>query len=156
MWLLPLQTCQVCKKGDNDECLLLCDGCDRGCHMYCLRPKLTQVPEGDWFCPHCVSQVSAPPPLPLRLAEAIGSQRSHFLSPLPANGLRPAAFIQDEEPREEEEIRGRQLRGRGRYHGAAKRWRRRQWRRHDNPAQRDHSLVLPHTWRRRRQRWRSE
>lgn len=62
MWPLPLQTCQVCKKGDNDECLLLCDGCDRGCHMYCLRPKLTQVPEGDWFCPNCVSQVSGPAP----------------------------------------------------------------------------------------------
>uniref|UniRef100_A0A8C8D2R2 Bromodomain adjacent to zinc finger domain protein 2A n=1 Tax=Oncorhynchus tshawytscha TaxID=74940 RepID=A0A8C8D2R2_ONCTS len=50
-------TCQVCRKGDNDEYLLLCDGCDRGCHMYCLRPKVTQVPEGDWFCPTCVSKV---------------------------------------------------------------------------------------------------
>ncbi|XP_041860013.1 bromodomain adjacent to zinc finger domain protein 2A isoform X2 [Melanotaenia boesemani] len=49
-------TCQVCRKGDNDECLLLCDSCDRGCHMYCLRPKITQVPEGDWFCPTCVSK----------------------------------------------------------------------------------------------------
>ncbi|XP_056154810.1 bromodomain adjacent to zinc finger domain protein 2A [Lampris incognitus] len=48
-------TCQVCRKGDNDEYLLLCDGCDRGCHMYCLRPKVTKVPEGDWFCPTCVS-----------------------------------------------------------------------------------------------------
>uniref|UniRef100_A0A3B5LTK5 Bromodomain adjacent to zinc finger domain, 1A n=1 Tax=Xiphophorus couchianus TaxID=32473 RepID=A0A3B5LTK5_9TELE len=50
-------TCQVCRKGDNDECLLLCDGCDRGCHMYCLKPKITQVPEGDWFCPTCVPKV---------------------------------------------------------------------------------------------------
>lgn len=49
-------TCQVCRKGDNDDCLLLCDGCDRGCHMYCLRPKITQVPEGDWFCPTCVAE----------------------------------------------------------------------------------------------------
>ncbi|XP_054464722.1 bromodomain adjacent to zinc finger domain protein 2A [Anoplopoma fimbria] len=48
--------CQVCRKGDNDDCLLLCDGCDRGCHMYCLKPKITQVPEGDWFCPTCVAQ----------------------------------------------------------------------------------------------------
>uniref|UniRef100_A0A8C9RQF6 Bromodomain adjacent to zinc finger domain, 2A n=1 Tax=Scleropages formosus TaxID=113540 RepID=A0A8C9RQF6_SCLFO len=51
-------TCLVCKKGDNDEYLLLCDGCDRGCHMYCLRPKVTQVPDGDWFCPVCTSKVS--------------------------------------------------------------------------------------------------
>lgn len=50
---LCLQTCQVCHKGDNDACLLLCDGCDRGWHMFCLRPKVTQVPEGDWFCPTC-------------------------------------------------------------------------------------------------------
>lgn len=49
-------TCQVCRKGDNDEYLLLCDGCDRGCHMYCLRPKVTQVPEGDWFCPTCIAK----------------------------------------------------------------------------------------------------
>ncbi|KAF0035796.1 hypothetical protein F2P81_011108 [Scophthalmus maximus] len=48
--------CQICRKGDNDESLLLCDGCDRGCHMYCLRPKITQVPEGDWFCPTCVAR----------------------------------------------------------------------------------------------------
>uniref|UniRef100_A0A8C4P0J5 Bromodomain adjacent to zinc finger domain, 2A n=1 Tax=Dicentrarchus labrax TaxID=13489 RepID=A0A8C4P0J5_DICLA len=54
-------TCQVCRKGDNDDCLLLCDGCDRGCHMYCLRPKITQVPEGDWFCPTCVAQVRTRP-----------------------------------------------------------------------------------------------
>uniref|UniRef100_A0A3B4XBZ1 Uncharacterized protein n=1 Tax=Seriola lalandi dorsalis TaxID=1841481 RepID=A0A3B4XBZ1_SERLL len=54
-------TCQVCRKGDNDECLLLCDGCDRGCHMYCLRPKITQVPEGDWFCPTCVAKVKTRP-----------------------------------------------------------------------------------------------
>ncbi|XP_061651219.1 bromodomain adjacent to zinc finger domain protein 2A isoform X4 [Phyllopteryx taeniolatus] len=47
-------TCQICRKGDNDDCLLLCDACDCGCHMYCLKPKITQVPEGDWFCPTCV------------------------------------------------------------------------------------------------------
>lgn len=51
------QTCQVCRKGDDDEYLLLCDGCDRGCHMFCLRPKVLQVPEGDWFCPTCVAKV---------------------------------------------------------------------------------------------------
>ncbi|MEE6471589.1 hypothetical protein FKM82_009305 [Ascaphus truei] len=48
-------TCLVCRKGDNDEYLLLCDSCDRGCHTYCHRPRITQVPEGDWFCPTCVS-----------------------------------------------------------------------------------------------------
>nr|XP_033792870.1 bromodomain adjacent to zinc finger domain protein 2A isoform X2 [Geotrypetes seraphini] len=48
--------CLVCRKGDDDEYLLLCDSCDRGCHTYCLRPKITEVPEGDWFCPICISR----------------------------------------------------------------------------------------------------
>ncbi|KAK7128516.1 hypothetical protein R3I94_016931 [Phoxinus phoxinus] len=55
-------TCQVCRKGDNDEYLLLCDGCDRGCHMFCLRPKVMQVPEGDWFCPTCVAKENGDSP----------------------------------------------------------------------------------------------
>ncbi|XP_057685295.1 bromodomain adjacent to zinc finger domain protein 2A isoform X1 [Corythoichthys intestinalis] len=55
-------TCQICRKGDNDDCLLLCDGCDRGCHMYCLKPKITQVPEGDWFCPTCVAKEESESP----------------------------------------------------------------------------------------------
>ncbi|ELV12052.1 Bromodomain adjacent to zinc finger domain protein 2A [Tupaia chinensis] len=50
-------TCLVCRKGDNDEFLLLCDGCDRGCHIYCHRPKMEAVPEGDWFCAVCLAQV---------------------------------------------------------------------------------------------------
>uniref|UniRef100_A0A674JPH2 Bromodomain adjacent to zinc finger domain 2A n=1 Tax=Terrapene triunguis TaxID=2587831 RepID=A0A674JPH2_9SAUR len=50
-------TCLVCRKGDDDEHLLLCDGCDRGCHLYCHRPRMTEVPDGDWFCSVCVSQV---------------------------------------------------------------------------------------------------
>ncbi|XP_065510284.1 bromodomain adjacent to zinc finger domain protein 2A [Caloenas nicobarica] len=49
-------TCLVCRRGDDDEHLLLCDGCDRGCHLYCHRPKMTEVPEGDWFCSVCVSR----------------------------------------------------------------------------------------------------
>ncbi|RXN30890.1 bromodomain adjacent to zinc finger domain 2A-like protein [Labeo rohita] len=55
-------TCQVCRKGDDDEYLLLCDGCDRGCHMFCLRPKVMQVPEGDWFCPTCVAKENGESP----------------------------------------------------------------------------------------------
>eukprot|EP00049_Salpingoeca_infusionum_P015583 m.305219 g.305219 ORF g.305219 m.305219 type:complete len:1320 (+) comp15906_c0_seq6:103-4062(+) len=45
--------CRVCRKGTNSDQLLLCDTCDDGYHMYCLRPKLTSIPEGDWHCPRC-------------------------------------------------------------------------------------------------------
>ncbi|XP_070596717.1 bromodomain adjacent to zinc finger domain protein 2A isoform X7 [Erythrolamprus reginae] len=50
-------TCLVCRKGDDDENLLLCDSCDRGCHLYCHRPKMMEVPDGDWFCSLCIAQM---------------------------------------------------------------------------------------------------
>ncbi|XP_036042293.1 bromodomain adjacent to zinc finger domain protein 2B isoform X5 [Onychomys torridus] len=50
--------CQICRKGDNEELLLLCDGCDKGCHTYCHRPKITMIPDGDWFCPACIAKAS--------------------------------------------------------------------------------------------------
>uniref|UniRef100_A0A8C6L7B3 Bromodomain adjacent to zinc finger domain 2B n=1 Tax=Nothobranchius furzeri TaxID=105023 RepID=A0A8C6L7B3_NOTFU len=50
--------CQICKKGDNEDLLLLCDGCDKGCHTYCHKPKITSIPEGDWYCPACISSVT--------------------------------------------------------------------------------------------------
>ncbi|XP_070831693.1 bromodomain adjacent to zinc finger domain protein 2B isoform X2 [Chaetodon trifascialis] len=54
--------CQLCQKGDNEELLLLCDGCDKGCHTYCHKPKITTVPDGDWFCPNCVAKESGQSP----------------------------------------------------------------------------------------------
>ena len=40
----------------NDEGMLLCDGCDGGYHLSCLRPKLTSIPDGAWFCTHCAGK----------------------------------------------------------------------------------------------------
>ena len=50
----------VCKPGctgcgidcDPDK-TLLCDSCEAEWHIYCLKPKLKALPEGDWFCPSC-------------------------------------------------------------------------------------------------------
>ncbi|CAI5445520.1 unnamed protein product [Caenorhabditis angaria] len=44
--------CQICKSQDGDE-MLVCDGCETGCHMECFRPVMKSVPNGDWFCPRC-------------------------------------------------------------------------------------------------------
>ncbi|KAM9084274.1 bromodomain adjacent to zinc finger domain protein 2B isoform 12-T16 [Megaptera novaeangliae] len=55
---LQVKYCQICRKGDNEELLLLCDGCDKGCHTYCHRPKITTIPDGDWFCPACIAKAS--------------------------------------------------------------------------------------------------
>uniref|UniRef100_J3L866 [histone H3]-lysine(27) N-methyltransferase n=2 Tax=Oryza brachyantha TaxID=4533 RepID=J3L866_ORYBR len=45
--------CDVCGSGERDEELLLCDGCDRGRHIFCLRPIAARVPTGPWYCPSC-------------------------------------------------------------------------------------------------------
>ncbi|KAK0182819.1 hypothetical protein PV327_000914 [Microctonus hyperodae] len=45
--------CRICRKCRDAENMLLCDGCNQGQHLYCLKPKLTSVPKGDWFCITC-------------------------------------------------------------------------------------------------------
>ncbi|XP_044127439.1 bromodomain adjacent to zinc finger domain protein 1A isoform X2 [Bufo gargarizans] len=45
--------CKVCRKKGDNENMILCDGCERGHHIFCVRPKLKFIPEDDWFCPEC-------------------------------------------------------------------------------------------------------
>jgi len=49
-------SCQLCKGGDNEDKLLLCDACDRGYHTYCFNPPLDSVPDGDWYCYECLNK----------------------------------------------------------------------------------------------------
>ncbi|CAE7185093.1 unnamed protein product [Rhizoctonia solani] len=48
------ETCELCRKGDRDTEMLLCDGCDEGFHMSCLDPPLNSIPKGSWFCHTCM------------------------------------------------------------------------------------------------------
>ncbi|XP_022082641.1 lysine-specific demethylase 5A-like [Acanthaster planci] len=48
--------CRGCGRGDAEESLLLCDGCDDSFHTFCLIPPLFEVPKGDWRCPKCLVQ----------------------------------------------------------------------------------------------------
>ncbi|CAH0551752.1 unnamed protein product [Brassicogethes aeneus] len=50
--------CQFCHSGDNEDKLLLCDSCDRGYHTYCFKPKMDNIPEGDWYCYECVNKAT--------------------------------------------------------------------------------------------------
>lgn len=79
-----------CRSSKDPDKLLLCDGCNIGRHIYCLKPKLTvntinwtvlwfrldllmllfpsityahlqKVPEGDWFCSRCKPNQEPPP-----------------------------------------------------------------------------------------------
>lgn len=53
-------SCYECGSGENDDQLLLCDKCDKACHMLCLRPIVVRVPIGPWYCPTCSDH---PPPV---------------------------------------------------------------------------------------------
>ncbi|ESO92013.1 hypothetical protein LOTGIDRAFT_121489, partial [Lottia gigantea] len=48
--------CEICRKDDNEAQLLLCDGCDKGYHTYCFKPKMDIIPDGDWYCYECISK----------------------------------------------------------------------------------------------------
>lgn len=45
--------CDECGSGERPEELLLCDKCDKGFHMKCVRPIVVRVPIGSWLCPKC-------------------------------------------------------------------------------------------------------
>ncbi len=47
--------CMKCYSGADEDKLLLCDGCDNGCHTYCCDPPLAAAPIGDCFCKVCDS-----------------------------------------------------------------------------------------------------
>ena len=76
--------CLVCRSKSDPEQTLLCDQCNKGWHMFCLKPKLTQIPSGDWFCPRC------------RPEDYI----------IKRNRKRPAVVIEESEESEEEEEEG--------------------------------------------------
>lgn len=48
------QPCPFCGDNDNEDVLLLCDGCDVPSHTYCL--GLDAVPSGSWYCEACETQ----------------------------------------------------------------------------------------------------
>ncbi|WVO18096.1 hypothetical protein L204_105797 [Cryptococcus depauperatus] len=49
------EVCEICGDGHSAEKILLCDGCDRGFHIYCLDPPLAVVPiHEEWFCTSCL------------------------------------------------------------------------------------------------------
>uniref|UniRef100_A0A8C0BKL0 Lysine-specific demethylase 5A n=1 Tax=Buteo japonicus TaxID=224669 RepID=A0A8C0BKL0_9AVES len=55
-YMVDLYVCLFCGRGNNEDKLLLCDGCDDSYHTFCLIPPLPDVPKGDWRCPKCVAE----------------------------------------------------------------------------------------------------
>ncbi|KAF9456066.1 regulator of chromosome condensation 1/beta-lactamase-inhibitor protein II [Collybia nuda] len=55
------QLCVPCgKENGEDDSPLECDKCDAPYHLGCLKPPLTEVPEGEWFCVNCKKDPGAP------------------------------------------------------------------------------------------------
>ncbi|KAI2805977.1 Zinc finger protein ubi-d4 [Blomia tropicalis] len=57
---IECKSCGLCGTSDNDDQLLFCDDCDRGYHMYCLKPPMTEAPEGSWSCHLCIVEYHTP------------------------------------------------------------------------------------------------
>ncbi|XP_069084234.1 lysine-specific demethylase 5A isoform X4 [Pleurodeles waltl] len=53
---VDLYICMFCGRGDIEDQLLLCDGCDDSYHTFCLIPALQEIPKGDWRCPKCIAE----------------------------------------------------------------------------------------------------
>ncbi|XP_069501079.1 zinc finger protein ubi-d4 isoform X2 [Ambystoma mexicanum] len=51
---IECKCCNICGTSENDDQLLFCDDCDRGYHMYCLNPPMSEPPEGSWSCHLCL------------------------------------------------------------------------------------------------------
>ncbi|XP_048582625.1 lysine-specific demethylase 5A isoform X2 [Nematostella vectensis] len=81
--------CQVCTKGDSEDSMLLCDGCDDSYHTYCLIPPLTSVPRGDWRCPRCVAEECNKP------VEAFGFEQAKKVYSLQSFGEMADEFKRD-------------------------------------------------------------
>uniref|UniRef100_A0A674BV38 [histone H3]-trimethyl-L-lysine(4) demethylase n=1 Tax=Salmo trutta TaxID=8032 RepID=A0A674BV38_SALTR len=86
--LIDLYMCLMCGRGDEEDRLLLCDGCDDSYHTFCLIPPLQDVPKGDWRCPKCVAEECSKPREAFGFEQAVreytlqsfGEMADHFKS----------------------------------------------------------------------------
>nr|XP_023021015.1 bromodomain adjacent to zinc finger domain protein 1A [Leptinotarsa decemlineata] len=85
-----LARCRICRRQKDSENMLLCDNCNLGHHLYCLKPKLTSIPKGDWFCDRCKREKE---------------KAAKLLSPQPTPTKKRRIF-RDEDIEEEEESNG--------------------------------------------------
>lgn len=52
--------CENCGRSDRRHRILVCSLCESGFHMNCLRPAVSERPDGLWVCPDCELGVIQP------------------------------------------------------------------------------------------------
>ncbi|XP_010885439.1 lysine-specific demethylase 5A isoform X3 [Esox lucius] len=85
---IDMYMCLMCGRGDEEDRLLLCDGCDDSYHTFCLIPPLQDVPKGEWRCPKCVAEECSKPREAFGFEQAVreytlqsfGEMADHFKS----------------------------------------------------------------------------
>ncbi|CAG2210372.1 unnamed protein product [Mytilus edulis] len=53
---IDCKTCCLCLDASDPDSMLFCDACDKGYHMNCHTPKVTDKPSGKWICSECADQ----------------------------------------------------------------------------------------------------
>jgi hypothetical protein len=72
-----IEACMVCDTFGDESLLLLCDGCNQSCHVFCA--GLDAVPTGAWFCYDCQAdpQIWVHPPRPQPARRATDNRRGN-------------------------------------------------------------------------------
>lgn len=50
----PGEACEICSLDHDPDRIVLCEECDRGYHLSCLKPPLKQVPTSQFYCDKCL------------------------------------------------------------------------------------------------------
>ncbi|KAK3612621.1 hypothetical protein CHS0354_042131 [Potamilus streckersoni] len=50
---IDCKTCYICADSEDPDCMLFCDSCDKGYHMNCHDPPVSEKPTGKWVCGKC-------------------------------------------------------------------------------------------------------